>query len=79
MGADSLVVKWDAPEDPQGVILGYSVKYQKEAGEDGEEEWEHYEEDIPASSTMVKLSDLEEDASYEVSVAAVNGAGEGEW
>ncbi|XP_069991277.1 uncharacterized protein [Penaeus vannamei] len=78
MGADSLVVKWDAPDDPQGVILGYEVRYQK-VDEDGEEEWEHYEGHIPASTRMVKLADLEEEVSYEVSVAAVNGAGEGEW
>ncbi|ROT67129.1 putative Neuroglian precursor [Penaeus vannamei] len=75
MGADSLVVKWDAPDDPQGVILGYEVRYQK-VDEDGEEEWEHYEGHIPASTRMVKLADLEEEVSYEVSVAAVNGAGE---
>lgn len=78
MGADSLVVRWDVPDDPQGVILGYEVRYQKVV-EDGEEEWEHYEEHIPASTRMVKLADLEEEVSYEVSVAAVNGAGEGEW
>ncbi|KAK8753290.1 hypothetical protein OTU49_003717, partial [Cherax quadricarinatus] len=78
LGDDNVLVDWGEPEEPHGVVRGYQVHYTT-VSEDGQEgTLTEYAEKLDPSVTMVKLSELEEGATYRVTVAAVNGAGDGE-
>nr|XP_045622235.1 uncharacterized protein LOC123772893 isoform X5 [Procambarus clarkii] len=75
---DSLLVNWEEPEEPHGVVKGYEVHYTtlREDGQEGPVT--QYDERLPPSVTLVKLSDLEPSSTIRVTVSAVNAAGHGE-
>ncbi|XP_050687578.1 uncharacterized protein LOC126981013 isoform X4 [Eriocheir sinensis] len=79
MGENNLLVDWDQPTEPNGVIKNFRVQYTL-LNEAGEEEGETHllDEHLAPDVTMVKVPGLEEGASYRVSVTAKNGAGWGE-
>lgn len=79
MGENNLLVDWEPPTEPNGVIKNFRVEYTL-LNEAGEEEGETHlrDEDLAPDVTMIKIPGLEEGASYRVSVTAKNGAGWGE-
>lgn len=79
MGEDNLLVDWEQPTEPNGVIRNFRVQYTM-LNEDGEEvgTTNLHDDDLEPDVTMVKLPGLEEGASYRISVTAKNGAGWGE-
>lgn len=79
VGSDSIVLKWQKPDEPKGVLQGYAVQYTV-VSEDGQEgPVEHYDHTLQPTDTMIKLTNLQEGSTHRVTVAAINGAGEGEW
>lgn len=79
MGEDGLLVDWDPPTEPNGVIQNFKIEYTL-LNEDGEEEGDTHlhNDDLEPDVTMIKIPDLEEGSSYRISVTAKNGAGWGE-
>ncbi|KAG7157354.1 Neuroglian-like 1 [Homarus americanus] len=78
LGDDSLLLSWEAPEEPHGVVRGYKVHYCTINGDGEEGPVTNYSETLTPNLNIVKLTDLESGATYRVTVAAINGAGDGE-
>lgn len=85
---DSIIVEWEPPEDPNGIITSYVIRYQpvyedEEGKETKDEEGDHHvgtelETVVGSDETQVKLSGLEENTSYKIDVFARNKGGLGE-
>ena len=79
LGETSLLLDWDAPTEPNGVIKNYRVQY-TQLNEDREEEGPTilFDDDLMPDDTMIKVPGLDEGESYRVFITAKNGAGWGE-
>lgn len=79
LGETSLLLDWDTPTEPNGVIVNYRVQYTN-LNEDREEEGPTtvYDDELTPDVTMIKIPGLDEGESYRVSITAKNGAGWGE-
>ncbi|KAL7637345.1 UNVERIFIED_CONTAM: hypothetical protein RMT77_012071 [Armadillidium vulgare] len=85
---NSIIVEWEPPEDPNGIITSYIIRYQavyedEEDKERKDEEGEHHvgtelETVVGSDENQVKLSGLEENTSYKIQVFARNKGGLGE-
>ncbi|XP_035014683.2 neurofascin isoform X1 [Hippoglossus stenolepis] len=73
---DSIYVDWDLPAEPNGVITGYSLKYQTVNATRGEEL--HVEEFTP-NVTSFSVRRFDRYTRYRFSVAARTHLGIGEW
>uniref|UniRef100_A0A3B5M3Z4 Neural cell adhesion molecule L1 n=1 Tax=Xiphophorus couchianus TaxID=32473 RepID=A0A3B5M3Z4_9TELE len=73
---DSIYVDWDLPEEPNGVITGYSLKYQTVNASRGEE---LKVEEFPPNVTSFSIRRYDRYTRYRFSVAAHTRVGLGEW
>ncbi|XP_014898788.1 neurofascin [Poecilia latipinna] len=73
---DSIYVDWDLPEEPNGVITGYSLKYQTVNASRGEE---LKVEEFPPNVTSFSIRRFDRYTRYRFSVAAHTRVGLGEW
>ncbi|XP_043976684.1 neurofascin isoform X2 [Gambusia affinis] len=73
---DSIYVDWDLPEEPNGVITGYSLKYQTVNASRGEE---LKVEELPPNVTSFSIRRYDRYTRYRFSVAAHTRIGLGEW
>uniref|UniRef100_H3D4T4 Neural cell adhesion molecule L1 n=1 Tax=Tetraodon nigroviridis TaxID=99883 RepID=H3D4T4_TETNG len=73
---DSIYVDWDVPAEPNGVITGYSLKYQTVNATRGEE---LRVEDFPPNVTSFSIRRFDRYTRYRFSVAARTETGIGEW
>ncbi|MEQ2257967.1 hypothetical protein XENORESO_020563 [Xenotaenia resolanae] len=73
---DSIYVDWDVPEEPNGVITGYSLKYQTVNTTRGEE---LKVEEFPPNVTSFSIRRYDRYTRYRFSVAAQTRIGQGEW
>ncbi|XP_054902290.1 neurofascin isoform X3 [Poeciliopsis prolifica] len=73
---DSIYVDWDLPEEPNGVITGYSLKYQTVNASRGEE---LKVEEFPPNVTSFSIRRYDRYTRYRFSVAAHTRIGLGEW
>ncbi|XP_076034234.1 uncharacterized protein LOC143021011 isoform X2 [Oratosquilla oratoria] len=78
LSSDSFMVEWDEPEEPNGIIDGYTVVHQLLGGEEDPGTEHEYQGDVDPDYRMVKLGNLEADSKYRVTVRAMTAAGEGE-
>uniref|UniRef100_A0A3Q1BGW2 Neural cell adhesion molecule L1 n=1 Tax=Amphiprion ocellaris TaxID=80972 RepID=A0A3Q1BGW2_AMPOC len=70
---DSIYVDWDLPAEPNGIITGYSLKYQTGTGE------ELRVEEFPPNTTSFSIRRYDRYTRYRFSVAARTRLGLGEW
>ncbi|XP_050310899.1 neuroglian-like [Anthonomus grandis grandis] len=78
LGSHSALLQWSRPSNPNGVLLGYNL-YCSEATESGINDKTKVHEFIQgAENTQAKITGLKLGQKYQVEVAAVNCAGEGE-
>uniref|UniRef100_A0A672J3U8 Neurofascin n=1 Tax=Salarias fasciatus TaxID=181472 RepID=A0A672J3U8_SALFA len=70
---DSIYVDWEMPAEPNGIITGYSLKYQTGKGE------ELRVEELPPNVTSFSLRRYDRYTRYRFSVAARTQLGLGEW
>ncbi|KAB7507487.1 Neuronal cell adhesion molecule [Armadillidium nasatum] len=85
---NSIIVEWEPPEDPNGIITSYVIRYQavyedEDGKERKDEEGDHHvgtelETVVGSDENQVKLSGLEENTSYKIQVFARNKGGLGE-
>uniref|UniRef100_A0A3Q1J5G3 Neural cell adhesion molecule L1 n=1 Tax=Anabas testudineus TaxID=64144 RepID=A0A3Q1J5G3_ANATE len=73
---DSIYVDWDLPAEPNGIITGYSLKYQTVNATRGEE---LRVEDFPPNVTSFSIRRYDRYTRYRFSVAARTRVGIGEW
>ncbi|XP_071333017.1 neurofascin [Trachinotus anak] len=73
---DSIYVDWDLPAEPNGVITGYSLKYQTVNATRGEE---LQVEEFPPNVTSFSVRRYDRYTRYRFSVAARTRVGRGEW
>ncbi|KAM9786232.1 neurofascin [Neosynchiropus ocellatus] len=73
---DTIYVDWDLPAEPNGIITGYSLKYQTVNTTRGEE---LREEEFPPNVTSFSLQRFDRYTRYRFSVAARTRIGIGEW
>ncbi|XP_029013317.1 neurofascin isoform X2 [Betta splendens] len=73
---DSIYVDWDLPAEPNGIITGYSLKYQTVNATRGEE---MRVEDFPPNVTSFSVRRYDRYTRYRFSVAARTQVGMGEW
>ncbi|XP_041802726.1 neurofascin-like [Chelmon rostratus] len=73
---DSIYVDWDLPAEPNGIITGYSLKYQTVNATRGEE---LRVEEFPPNVTSFSVRRFDRYTRYRFSVAARTGIGIGEW
>ncbi|XP_061629285.1 neurofascin isoform X2 [Phyllopteryx taeniolatus] len=73
---DSIYVDWDLPAEPNGIIIGYSLKYQTVNATKGEEQ---RAEEFLANVTSFSLRRYDRYTRYRFSVAARTRLGLGEW
>uniref|UniRef100_A0A8C5FYJ5 Neural cell adhesion molecule L1 n=1 Tax=Gouania willdenowi TaxID=441366 RepID=A0A8C5FYJ5_GOUWI len=73
---DSVYVDWDLPAEPNGIITGYSIKYQTVNATRGEE---LRVEELPPNTTSFTLRRYDRYTRYRFSVAARTQIGIGEW
>ncbi|KAF3697150.1 Neurofascin Precursor [Channa argus] len=73
---DSIYVDWDLPAEPNGIITGYSLKYQTVNATRGEE---LQVEEFPPNVTSFSVRRYDRYTRYRFSVAARTRAGIGEW
>jgi receptor-type tyrosine-protein phosphatase zeta len=80
-----MVIEWTPPFEPNGVLLGYNVKYKpvyaiRGAGDQGDSDMSGPTETLPVMDPLqlsAKLMDLEPDTMYILTVAGITNAGEG--
>ncbi len=73
-GNKHVLLSWTEPVDDGGsAITYYTVEYRP----DGVSSWVIFDDDIPASSTTVIITELQNDRQYEIRVNATNIAGTG--
>uniref|UniRef100_A0A3B4VEW3 Neural cell adhesion molecule L1 n=1 Tax=Seriola dumerili TaxID=41447 RepID=A0A3B4VEW3_SERDU len=73
---DSIYVDWDLPAEPNGIITGYSLKYQTVNTTRGEE---LQVEEFPPNVTSFSVRRYDRYTRYRFSVAARTRVGRGEW
>uniref|UniRef100_A0A672YDW3 Neurofascin n=1 Tax=Sphaeramia orbicularis TaxID=375764 RepID=A0A672YDW3_9TELE len=73
---DSIYVDWDVPAEPNGIITGYSLKYQTVNATRGEE---LRVEEFPPNVTSFSVRRFDRYTRYRFSVAARTRIGIGEW
>uniref|UniRef100_A0A3Q3FAY1 Neural cell adhesion molecule L1 n=1 Tax=Labrus bergylta TaxID=56723 RepID=A0A3Q3FAY1_9LABR len=73
---DSIYVDWELPAEPNGVVTGYSLKYQTVNATRGEE---LRVEDFPPNVTSFSMRRYDRYTRYRFSVAARTRLGIGEW
>ncbi|XP_051913912.1 neurofascin isoform X2 [Hippocampus zosterae] len=73
---DSIYVDWDLPAEPNGIISGYSLKYQTVNASKGEEQ---RVEEFLANVTSFSLRRYDRYTRYRFSVAARTRLGLGQW
>lgn len=73
---DSIYVDWDLPAEPNGIITGYSLKYQTVNATRGEE---LRVEEFPPNTTSFSIRRFDRYTRYRFSVAARTRLGLGEW
>ncbi|XP_008277414.1 neurofascin [Stegastes partitus] len=73
---DSIYVDWDLPAEPNGIITGYSLKYQTVNTTRGEE---LRVEEFPPNTTSFSIRRYDRYTRYRFSVAARTRLGLGEW
>uniref|UniRef100_A0AAQ5XB87 Neural cell adhesion molecule L1 n=1 Tax=Amphiprion ocellaris TaxID=80972 RepID=A0AAQ5XB87_AMPOC len=73
---DSIYVDWDLPAEPNGIITGYSLKYQTVNATRGEE---LRVEEFPPNTTSFSIRRYDRYTRYRFSVAARTRLGLGEW
>uniref|UniRef100_A0AAQ4QPU1 Neurofascin n=1 Tax=Gasterosteus aculeatus aculeatus TaxID=481459 RepID=A0AAQ4QPU1_GASAC len=73
---DSIYVDWDLPAEPNGVITGYSLKYQTMNATRGEES---RVEELTPNVTSFSVRRFDRYTRYRFSVAAQTRIGTGEW
>ncbi|XP_029689002.1 neurofascin isoform X2 [Takifugu rubripes] len=73
---DSIYVDWDLPAEPNGIITGYSLKYQTVNASRGEE---LRVEEFPPNVTSFSIRRFDRYTRYRFSVAARTEIGIGEW
>ncbi|KAG7221561.1 hypothetical protein INR49_017092 [Caranx melampygus] len=73
---DSIYVDWDVPAEPNGIITGYSLKYQTVNATRGEE---LQVEEFPPNVTSFSVRRYDRYTRYRFSVAARTRIGRGEW
>ncbi|XP_029973838.1 neurofascin [Salarias fasciatus] len=73
---DSIYVDWEMPAEPNGIITGYSLKYQTVNASRGEE---LRVEELPPNVTSFSLRRYDRYTRYRFSVAARTQLGLGEW
>ncbi|XP_075897873.1 neurofascin [Nelusetta ayraudi] len=73
---DSIYVDWDVPAEPNGIITGYSLKYQTVNATRGEEQ---QLEEFPPNVTSFSIRRFDRYTRYRFSVAARTALGLGEW
>ncbi|CAG0885271.1 unnamed protein product [Cyprideis torosa] len=74
MGEDSILVSWLEPEEPNGVIIHYSV-YMKETKSNKNKNKKPKK--VPSSITQFEAKGLNPSATYEFTVSAATSIGEG--
>ncbi|XP_060528924.1 neuroglian-like [Cylas formicarius] len=78
LGSSSVLLQWSKPTHPNGILLGYNL-YCSEAVEYGLDTKTTVTEFIQgADNVQAKLTGLKEGLKYQIEIAAVNCAGEGE-
>ena len=80
MSSTSVLIEWTEPEDPNGVLTGYEIDYRPIYNHDdpqNERKGRIETLDTEEDEFQAKLSDLEEETLYEISIYAMNGAGRG--
>ncbi|XP_015822712.1 neurofascin isoform X1 [Nothobranchius furzeri] len=73
---DSIYVDWELPEEPNGIITGYTLKYQTVNATRGEE---LKTEDFPPNVTSFSIRRFDRYTRYRFSVVAHTRIGMGEW
>ncbi|KAM6977591.1 neurofascin [Aplochiton taeniatus] len=73
---DTIYVDWDTPAEPNGIITGYSLKYQTVNATRGEE---LRVEDFPPNISSFSLRRYDRYTRYRFSLAARTQVGTGEW
>ncbi|XP_041977027.1 protein sidekick isoform X3 [Aricia agestis] len=68
----AVTVSWAPPKKPNGVLIGYKLKYQVKDNPDTLKE-----EIVPANISSIRIEHLQASTMYMVWVSAVGGAGEG--
>ncbi|XP_075224355.1 Down syndrome cell adhesion molecule 1 isoform X5 [Lycorma delicatula] len=76
MSAESILVSWKPPTQPNGLVIQYTV-YLKEDGDDAKDE-EPKSQKVPAFQMSYEASGLKKKASYEFWVTASTNMGEGQ-
>ena len=74
----AIMVTWEEPLDPNGILDQYSITYQLQPSYRDYLNDSVMTMDVPSDRFMVVLEDLHEFARYDVSVRAVNGLRMGE-
>ncbi|KAF7276766.1 hypothetical protein GWI33_009392, partial [Rhynchophorus ferrugineus] len=78
LGSRSALLQWSKPSNPNGILLGYNL-YCSEAVDYGINEKTTVHEFIQgADNTQAKITGLKEGQKYQIDIAAINCAGEGE-
>ena len=74
-GQHSALLRWESPSHPNGVIVSYHIKYQRGLVDEALS----YETNTSSINASYLLADLLPSTNYTVSVAAINGAGIGQF
>lgn len=78
LGAHSALLQWSKPSNPNGILLGYNI-YCSEAMDIGINDKTTVHEFIQGpDNTQAKITGLKLGQKYQIEIAAVNCAGEGE-
>ncbi|XP_066253187.1 neuroglian-like [Euwallacea similis] len=78
LGSHSALLQWNKPSSPNGILLGYNI-YCSEAMDFGiNEKTTIHEFILGPENTQAKLTGLKLGQRYQIEIAAVNCAGEGE-
>ncbi|XP_019879064.1 neuroglian isoform X2 [Aethina tumida] len=79
LGEDSILLQWNKPKQPNGILIGYNVyaSETKDWGGIDEKTTIHHHINDP-DKFQVKVTGLKEGRKYQVDLAAVNCAGESE-
>lgn len=77
LGSSAMLLKWERPEKPNGVLTGYKVYYQKVEGTAIGQRQERKKE-IDAKLDRAKLAGLEPNTKYRIEIRAKTKAGEGD-
>lgn len=77
IGSSAMMLKWEKPEKPNGILTGYKIYYQKVVGT-ATGPLQERKKEIEPKFTSAKLAGLESNTKYRIEIRAKTKAGEGE-